>query len=340
MSLTRWTFKTRSPSTRYAAPPPACPSHPRRSVRCQQVMGVSSTRVLVGVQAMEQQTISITKAGIQATLNARTSILAAANPVFGRYDTTRTLRQNVNISAPIMSRFDLFFIVLDELDELKDEAIARHIVNVHQKRTAALVDAVYPMDVILNYVRYARTVTPRLTEAAKRAIVRCYLLLRSADSLSSAQSSYRVTVRQLESMVRLSEALARLHLDTDVRERYVLEAYALIKRSMRRIDHSDVELGDDMDEGDGTLALTESEREAIAQAIQEGAPPRADDVDDEALLAAIRAHEAATGGDVGVQPAADAPATDSSASTNAPIAAAHAGHSAAGGAVGSEDGAG
>ena len=82
---------------------------------------------------MEQQTISITKAGIQATLNARTSILAAANPVYGRYDRSKTLRQNLNISAPIMSRFDLFYVVLDELDEASDERIANHIVSVHQQ---------------------------------------------------------------------------------------------------------------------------------------------------------------------------------------------------------------
>jgi DNA replication licensing factor MCM6 len=69
-------------------------------------------------EAMEQQTISITKAGMQATLNARTSILAAANPQYGRYDKTKTLKNNLNISAPIMSRFDLFFVVLDECDEV------------------------------------------------------------------------------------------------------------------------------------------------------------------------------------------------------------------------------
>ena len=95
---------------------------------------------------MEQQTISITKAGIQATLNARTSILAAANPVYGRYDKTKTLRQNLNISAPIMSRFDLFYVVLDELDEASDERIANHIVSVHQLGAAALAGSVvYPM---------------------------------------------------------------------------------------------------------------------------------------------------------------------------------------------------
>ena len=85
-------------------------------------------------EAMEQQTISITKAGIQATLNARASILAAANPIFGRYDRSKTLRANVALSAPILSRFDLFFVVLDECDELADYKIAEYIVNVHREK--------------------------------------------------------------------------------------------------------------------------------------------------------------------------------------------------------------
>ena len=73
---------------------------------------------------MEQQTISIAKAGIHATLNARASILAAANPVYGRYDRTRTLRYNLNISAPIMSRFDIFFLIFDEKNDEQDYHIA------------------------------------------------------------------------------------------------------------------------------------------------------------------------------------------------------------------------
>ena len=81
---------------------------------------------------MEQQTILIAKAGIHATLNARASILAAANPVFGRYDRTRTLRFNVNISAPIMSRFDIFFLIFDEKNDDEDYQIAKHIVNMHR----------------------------------------------------------------------------------------------------------------------------------------------------------------------------------------------------------------
>ena len=83
-------------------------------------------------EAMEQQTISIAKAGIHATLNARTSILAAANPNRGRYDRTKSLRFNVNISPPIMSRFDLFFVIFDEKNDDDDYHIAKHIVSMHR----------------------------------------------------------------------------------------------------------------------------------------------------------------------------------------------------------------
>lgn len=80
-------------------------------------------------EAMEQQTISITKAGIQATLNARTSILAAANPIYGRYDVTKPLKHNITISPAIMSRFDLFFIIIDECVPKIDLAISKHIIG-------------------------------------------------------------------------------------------------------------------------------------------------------------------------------------------------------------------
>lgn len=87
---------------------------------------------------MEQQTISIAKAGIHATLNARSSILAAANPLHGRYDRTRSLKWNVEISAPIMSRFDLFFVIFDEKNDEDDYNIAKHIVNLHREQDKAL----------------------------------------------------------------------------------------------------------------------------------------------------------------------------------------------------------
>lgn len=89
-------------------------------------------------EAMEQQTISLAKAGIQATLNARASILAAANPIYGRYDRTKSLRFNVDISPPIMSRFDIFFVIFDEKNDDDDFNIAQHIVNMHRLKEGAV----------------------------------------------------------------------------------------------------------------------------------------------------------------------------------------------------------
>lgn len=112
-------------------------------------------------EAMEQQTISIAKAGIQATLNARTSILAAANPIGGRYNRKMSLKQNVAMSAPIMSRFDLFFVVLDECNENVDLNIAKHIVNVHRFRNDAIKPE-FSTEALQRYIRYARTFSPKV----------------------------------------------------------------------------------------------------------------------------------------------------------------------------------
>lgn len=113
-------------------------------------------------EAMEQQTISIAKAGIQATLNARTSILAAANPIGGRYNRKTSLRANVAMTAPIMSRFDLFFVVLDECNEDTDLALATHIVNLHQHKDAAITPE-FSTDALQRYIRYARTFKPKVS---------------------------------------------------------------------------------------------------------------------------------------------------------------------------------
>ena len=112
-------------------------------------------------EAMEQQTISIAKAGIHATLNARTSILAAANPVGGRYDRKKSLRANLQMSAPIMSRFDLFFVVLDECDERIDTNIAKHIVNIHRHQDDAI-QPEFSTETLQRFIRYARTFQPKV----------------------------------------------------------------------------------------------------------------------------------------------------------------------------------
>ena len=195
-------------------------------------------------EAMEQQTISITKAGIQATLNARTSILAAANPVFGRYDRTKTLKANVAMGAPIMSRFDLFFVIIDECNPVIDESIARHIIRVHKQGGGQLVgdEAPFSASQLQKYIKYARTLNPVISHESKKELVACYRLLRQNDILGKNRTSYRITVRQLESLIRLSEGLARLYLDPIVNPAYVKEAYRLLQKSIIFVETEDVDL--------------------------------------------------------------------------------------------------
>ncbi|KAF1965350.1 MCM-domain-containing protein [Bimuria novae-zelandiae CBS 107.79] len=199
-------------------------------------------------EAMEQQTISIAKAGIQATLNARTSILAAANPVGGRYNRKTTLRANVNMSAPIMSRFDLFFVVLDECDEDVDRHLAEHIVGLHQHRDEAI-EPEFSTEQLQRYIRFAKTFQPRFTDEAKETLVEKYKELRADDAQGGiGRNSYRITVRQLESMIRLSEAIAKANCVEDITPDFVREAYNLLRQSIISVEKDDVEMEDDDDE--------------------------------------------------------------------------------------------
>lgn len=196
-------------------------------------------------EAMEQQTISIAKAGIQATLNARTSILAAANPVGGRYNRKTTLRANINMSAPIMSRFDLFFVILDECNEQVDRHLAEHIVGIHQLRDAA-VEPEFSTEQLQRYIRFARTFRPELTDEAREVLVQRYKELRADDAQGGVgRNSYRITVRQLESMIRLSEAIAKVNCVEEIIPEFVNEAYHLLRQSIISVEHDDVDVDDD-----------------------------------------------------------------------------------------------
>ncbi|KAK0878240.1 MCM DNA helicase complex subunit mcm6 [Friedmanniomyces endolithicus] len=222
-------------------------------------------------EAMEQQTISIAKAGIQATLNARTSILAAANPVGGRYNRKTTLRANINMSAPIMSRFDLFFVVLDECNEQVDEHLARHIVAIHQLKDDA-VQPEYSTEQLQRYIRFARLFQPVFTEEAKVDLVKKYQALRSDDAGGSVgRNSYRITVRQLESLIRLSEAVAKANCVDQVTPAFVEEAYKLLKQSIISVEKDDVEFEEDED-----AAITDADAGAAAVDDQNGDSPMGD----------------------------------------------------------------
>lgn len=196
-------------------------------------------------EAMEQQTISIAKAGIHTTLNARASILAAANPIGGRYNPKTTLRANLNLSAPIMSRFDLFFVIRDEPNETVDRSLADHIVNVHMNRDEA-VKPELSTEQLQRYIRFARTFRPVFTEEAKELLVEKYKELRSNDAQGGVgRSSYRITVRQLESLIRLSEAVAKANCVEEVVPAFVKEAYDLLRQSIVTVEKDDIEVDDE-----------------------------------------------------------------------------------------------
>ncbi|KAI0092185.1 mis5 protein [Irpex rosettiformis] len=211
-------------------------------------------------EAMEQQTISIAKAGIHATLNARTSILAAANPIGGRYDRKKSLRANVAMTAPIMSRFDLFFVVLDECDEKSDLNIAKHIVNVHRFQDEAI-HPEFSTEALQRYIRYARTFNPKLTPEAAEVLVEKYRILRQDDASGTGRNSYRITVRQLESMIRLSEAIARANCTSEITPAFVREAYSLLRQSIIHVEQDDIDFDEEELEGE-----REGDKQAHTQA--------------------------------------------------------------------------
>lgn len=207
-------------------------------------------------EAMEQQTISLAKAGVRATLNARTSILAAANPINGRYDRSKSLQQNIQLSAPIMSRFDLFFILVDECNEISDYAIARKIIDLHSN-IEDNVEQIYTRDEVLRYVTFARQFKPILSDEAAEVLVENYGRLRQRDTGITGKGSWRITVRQLESMVRLSEALAKMECLSEVQVKHTKEAYRLLNKSIIRVEQPDIHLDDEDDELLAAVAMEE-----------------------------------------------------------------------------------
>ncbi|XP_071703381.1 DNA replication licensing factor MCM6 [Rutidosis leptorrhynchoides] len=192
-------------------------------------------------EAMEQQTISITKAGIQATLNARTSILAAANPTGGRYDKSKPLKYNVALPPAILSRFDLVYVMIDDPDDITDYHIASHIVRVHQKREDAVAPT-FTTAQLKRYIAVAKSKKPKLSAEARQILVDSYVTLRRGDTAPGSRVAYRMTVRQLEALIRLSEAIARCHLDDEVHSRHVRLATRLLKTSVISVESTEIDL--------------------------------------------------------------------------------------------------
>ncbi|KAH8100472.1 MCM-domain-containing protein [Cristinia sonorae] len=193
-------------------------------------------------EAMEQQTISIAKAGITTVLNSRTSVLAAANPVFGRYDEGRSPGENIDFQTTILSRFDMIFIVKDEHNESRDRMIAKHVLNIHMDRPNQMTDengesiGEIGLDKMKRFIAYCKAkCAPRLSAEAQEKLGSHFVSLRKevqrVEQDNDERSSIPITVRQLEAIIRISESLAKLTLSPVVKNHHVEEAIRLFKYS-------------------------------------------------------------------------------------------------------------
>ncbi|KAM3159859.1 DNA helicase [Lachancea thermotolerans] len=188
-------------------------------------------------EVMEQQTISIAKAGIITTLNARTSILASANPIGSRYNPNLPVTENIDLPPPLLSRFDLVYLVLDKVDEATDRDLAKHLTNLYLEDAPAneTEGDVLPVELLTTYINYAKQqYAPVITEQAKTELVRAYVTMRKmGDDSRSDEKRITATTRQLESMIRLSEAHAKMRLSQLVELQDVQEAVRLIKSAIK-----------------------------------------------------------------------------------------------------------
>ncbi|KAK4458003.1 putative DNA replication licensing factor [Cladorrhinum samala] len=189
-------------------------------------------------EVMEQQTVSVAKAGIITTLNARTSILASANPIGSRYNPDLSVPQNIDLPPTLLSRFDLVYLILDRVDDKNDQRLARHLLSMYleDKPDSARTETdILPIEFLTAYISYARaSVHPVISPEAGRELVDAYVEMRKlGQDVRAAEKRITATTRQLESMIRLSEAHARMRLSETVTRDDVKEAVRLIRSALK-----------------------------------------------------------------------------------------------------------
>jgi len=183
-------------------------------------------------EAMEQHTVSVAKGGIVATLNARTALLAAANPSLGRYEPHRTIAENISLPVTILSRFDLIFVLRDVPNKDLDSKMSEHILEIHRKGLSPMEPPI-PLELLRKYISYAKGIKPVLTHNALQRLRDFYLAMRSASE--TEDSPVAITARQLESLVRLSEARARVALRNEVLAEDAEAAISIMKKSLEEV---------------------------------------------------------------------------------------------------------
>ncbi|KAI2810452.1 DNA replication licensing factor, mcm4 component [Blomia tropicalis] len=183
-------------------------------------------------EVMEQQTLSIAKAGIICQLNARTSILAAANPVESQWNKNKTIMENIELPPTLMSRFDLIFLILDPQDEEYDRRLAKHLINLYHRSEDEEVNEHLDMSLLKDYIGYARTnFFPVLSPEAQENLKHSYVEMRRVGSSRGQISAYP---RQLESLIRMAEAHAKMHFKNVVDLEDVEEAKRLMREAIKQ----------------------------------------------------------------------------------------------------------
>ena len=207
-------------------------------------------------EALEQQTISIAKAGIMATLNSRCSVLAAANPKFGRFDQYKSIGEQIDLPSPILSRFDLIFVVEDKPNVEKDSKLAAHILRIHKETSIPF--EIEP-ELLRKYIAYARReVSPKLTDEAIAVLQEFYVGMRGGAA--EDDSPVPITARQLEALIRLSEASSRIRLGTEVTEVDAQRAITIQMKCMKQVGY-DPETGKlDIDKVEGRPAKSDRDK--------------------------------------------------------------------------------
>ncbi|EPY87127.1 DNA replication licensing factor MCM4 isoform 2 [Camelus ferus] len=183
-------------------------------------------------EVMEQQTLSVAKAGIICQLNARTSILAAANPIESQWNPKKTTIENIQLPHTLLSRFDLIFLMLDPQDEAYDRRLAHHLVSLYYQSEEQVQEEFMDMAVLRDYIAYAHsTIQPRLSQEASQALIEAYVDMRKIGSSRGMVSAYP---RQLESLIRLAEAHAKVRFSSKVEAIDVEEAKRLHREALKQ----------------------------------------------------------------------------------------------------------
>ncbi|CEP08142.1 hypothetical protein [Parasitella parasitica] len=187
-------------------------------------------------EVMEQQTISVAKAGIITTLNARTSICASANPIGSRWNKNLSVPANLDLPPPLLSRFDLLYLILDRVDEDSDRRLAKHMVSLYMEDSPLTAGYdIISVELLTKYISYAREkVQPILSEEAGSKLVDCYVELRKqGQDRGGSEKRVTATTRQLESMIRMAEAHAKMRLSPTVDVLDVNEASRLLREAIK-----------------------------------------------------------------------------------------------------------